>query len=138
VEALVSVGRSVHAGTGDEEEGDEDSPEPKRKRSRRSFPHAKRGGKDKGRDGDDEAQQNWEMADVPCPGSHSAFIHPPHPFTVPGGLELVPCGVSLKVCKFLCSVYSPVMLTLVQWGTRIFVFMSQVGQKLTFERWSNL
>jgi GATA-binding protein, other eukaryote len=143
-EALVSVGRGFHAGTGDEEEDDEDSPEPERKRSRRSFPHAKRGGKDKGRDGDDEeggeseAQQNWEMADVPRPGSRSAFIHPPHPFTVPGGFELVPCGVSLKVCKFLCSVYPPVMLTLVQWGTRIFVFMSQVGQKSTFERWLNL
>jgi hypothetical protein len=114
-EALVSVGRGVDAGTGDEEEEDEDSPEPKHKRSRRSFPHMKRGGKDKGRDGDDEeggeseAQQNWEMADMPRPGSHSAFIHPPHLFTVPGGFELVPCGVSLKVCKFEGSVYPPVI-----------------------------
>ena len=97
-EALVSVGRGVHAGTGDEEEDDEDSPEPKRKRSRRSFPRARRGGKDKGKDGDDEeggeseAQQNWEMADRP--GSRSAFIHP-HPFTVPGGFELPPLGSAL-------------------------------------------
>jgi hypothetical protein len=60
--------------------------------------------------GESEARQNWEMADVPRPGSRSAFIHPPHPFTVPGGFELVPCGVSLKVCKFLCSVYPPVIM----------------------------
>jgi GATA-binding protein, other eukaryote len=98
-EALVSVGRGVHAGTGDEEEDEEDSPEPKRKRSRRSFPRARRGGKDKGKDGDDEeggeseAQQNWEMADAPRPGSRSAFI--PHPFTVPGGFELPPLGSAL-------------------------------------------
>jgi GATA-binding protein len=100
-EALVSVGRGVHAGTGDEEEDDEDSPEPKRKRSRRSFPRARRGGKDKGKDGDDEeggeseALQNWEMADATRPGSRSAFIHPPHPFTVPGGFELPPLGSAL-------------------------------------------
>lgn len=98
-EALVSVGRGVHAGTGDEEEDEEDSPGPKRKRSRRSFPRARRGGKDKGKDGDDEeggeseAQQNWEMADAPRPGSRSAFI--PHPFTVPGGFELPPLGSAL-------------------------------------------
>lgn len=100
-EALVSVGRGVHAGTGDEEEDEEDSPEPKRKRSRRSFPRARRGGKDKGKDGDDEeggeseAQHNWEMVDAPRPGSRSAFIHPPHPFTVPGGFELPPLGSAL-------------------------------------------
>jgi len=99
-EALVSVGRGVHTGTGDEEEDEEDSPAPKRKRSRRSFPRARRGGKDNGKDGDDEeggeseAQQNWEMADAPRPGSRSAFI-PPHPFTVPGGFELPPLGSAL-------------------------------------------
>jgi GATA-binding protein len=102
-EALVSVGigRGVHTGTGDEEDDDEDSPEPKRKRSRRSFPRVKRGGKDKGKDGDDEeggdseAQQNWEMTDAPRPGSRSAFVLPPHPFTVAGGFELPPLGTAL-------------------------------------------
>ncbi len=100
-EALVSVGRGVHAGTGDEEEDEEDSPEPKRKRSRRSFPRVRRGGKDKGKDGDDEeggeseAHQNWEMADATRPGSRGGFIHPPHPFTVPGGFELPPLGSAL-------------------------------------------
>ncbi|KAI9464813.1 hypothetical protein F5148DRAFT_1150113 [Russula earlei] len=100
-EALVSVGRGVHAGTGDEEEDEEDSPEPKRKRSRRSFPRAKRGGKDKGKDGDDEeggeseAQHGWEMTDAPRPGSRGGFIHPPHPFTIPGGFELPPLGSTL-------------------------------------------
>ena len=98
-EALVSVGRGVHAGTGDEEEDEEDSPGPKRKRARRSFPRARRG-KDKGKDGDDEeggeseAHQNWEMADAPRPGSRGGFI-PPHPFTVPGGFELPPLGSTL-------------------------------------------
>ena len=100
-EALVSVGRGVHAGTGDEEEDEEDSPEPKRKRPRRSFPRARRGGKDKGKEGDDEeggeseAQHNWEMADLPRPGSRGGFLHPPHPFTVPGGFELPPLGSAL-------------------------------------------
>jgi GATA-binding protein len=100
-EALVSVGRSVHAGTGDEEEDEEDSPGPKRKRARRSFPRVRRTGKDKGKDGDDqeggesEAQQNWEMADAPRPGSRGGFIHPPHPFTIPGGFELPPLGSAL-------------------------------------------
>lgn len=100
-EALVSVGRGVHAGTGDEEEDEEDSPEPKRKRSRRSFPRAKRGGKDKGKDGDDEeggdseAHHSWEMADAPRPGSRGTFVHPPHPFSVPGGFELPPLGSTL-------------------------------------------
>jgi len=100
-EALVSVGRGVHTGTGDEEEDEDDSPAPKRKRSRRSFPRAKRGGKDKGKDGDDEeggeseAQHSWEMADAPRPGSRGAFIHPPHPFTVPSGFELPPLGSTL-------------------------------------------
>lgn len=99
-EALVSVGRGVHAGTGDEDDDDEDLPEPKRKRSRRSFPRVKRGGKDKGKDGDDEegreneAQQNWEMTDAPRPGSRGGFIHPPHPFTVAGGFELPPLGAA--------------------------------------------
>jgi GATA-binding protein, other eukaryote len=100
-EALVSVGRGVHAGTGDEEEDEEDSPEPKRKRSRRSFPRVRRGGKDKGKDGDDEeggeseAQHNWEMADANRPGSRGGFIHPPHPFHVSGGFELPPLGSTL-------------------------------------------
>jgi GATA-binding protein len=100
-EALVSVGRGVHAGTGDEEDDDEDSPEPKRKRSRRSFPRVKRGGKDKGKDGDDEeggendARQDWEMTDAARPGSRGGFIHPPHPFTVAGGFELPPLGSAL-------------------------------------------
>lgn len=100
-EALVSVGRGVHTGTGDEEDDDEDSPEPKRKRSRRSFPRVKRGGKDKGKDGDDEeggegeARQDWEMTDAPRPGSRGAFFQPPHPFTVAGGFELPPLGSAL-------------------------------------------
>jgi GATA-binding protein, other eukaryote len=100
-EALVSVGRGMHAGTGDEEEDEEDSPEPKRKRSRRSFPRAKRGGKDKGKDGEDEeggeteAHQGWEMADAPRPGSRGGFVHPPHPFSVAGGFELPPLGSAL-------------------------------------------
>ncbi len=61
----------------------------------------RRGGKDKGKDGDDEeggdseAHQNWEMTDAPRPGSRSAFIHPPHPFTVHGGFELPPLGSAL-------------------------------------------
>jgi hypothetical protein len=98
-EALVSVGRGVHT-TGDEEEDEEDSPEPKRKRSRRSFPRVKRGGKDKGKDGDDEeggeseAQQNWEMTDAARPGSRGGFIHA-HPFNVAGGFELPPLGSTL-------------------------------------------
>jgi GATA-binding protein len=100
-EALVSVGRGVHAGTGDEEDDDEDLPEPKRKRSRRSFPRVKRGGKDDRKHGDDEeggeneAQQNWEMTDATRPGSRGAFIHPPHPFTIAGGFELPPLGTAL-------------------------------------------
>ncbi|KAI0272385.1 hypothetical protein BC834DRAFT_999454 [Gloeopeniophorella convolvens] len=100
-EALVSVGRSVHAGTGDEEDDEEDSPEPKRKRSRRSFPRAKRGGKDKGKDatdedgGDSEARQDWEMADATRPGSRGGFVPPPHPFSVPGGFELPPLASNL-------------------------------------------
>jgi len=97
-EALVSVGRSVHAGTGDEEDDDDDSPEPKRKRSRRSFPRVKRGGKDKGNDEEgreSEARQDWEMTDAARPGSRGGFIHPPHPFTVAGGFELPPLGSAL-------------------------------------------
>ena len=100
-EALVSVGRGVHAGTGDEEEDEEDSPEPKRKRSRRSFPRAKRGGKDKGKDGDDEeggeseAHHGWEMADAPRPGSRGGFVHPSHLFGVPSGFEPPPLGSTL-------------------------------------------
>ena len=108
-EALVSVGRGVHAGTGDEEDDDDDSPEPKRKRSRRSFPRVKRGGKDKGRDGDDEegreseARHDWEMTDATRPGSRGAFIHPPYPFTVAGGLELPPLGSSTDLSGMLAS-----------------------------------
>ena len=98
-EALVSVGRGVHAGTGDEEEDEDDSPGPKRKRPRRSFPRARRG-KDK-KDGDDEEggeselHQNWEMADAARPGSRGGFIHPPHPFIGPGGFELPPLSSAL-------------------------------------------
>ncbi|KAH9992723.1 hypothetical protein BJV74DRAFT_834035 [Russula compacta] len=102
-ETLVSVGRGIHTGTGDEDEDEEDSPEPKRKRSRRSFPRAKRGGRDKGKDGDDEeggeseAQPNWEITDAHAhrPGSRGGFIHPSHPFTVPAGFELPPLGSTL-------------------------------------------
>ncbi len=47
-EAPVSARRGVHAGREEEE-----SPEPKCKRSRHSFPRVRRSGKDRGKDGDD-------------------------------------------------------------------------------------
>ncbi len=52
-EALVSVRRGVHAGTSDEGGEEEESPEPKCKQSRHSFPRVRRSGKDRGKDRDD-------------------------------------------------------------------------------------
>lgn len=100
-EALVSVGRGVHSGPGEDEDESEEQEAPKRKRARRTKRAGGKGKGDKGQDDEEGGEssgreaQAWEMqVDRPSAG----LMH--HPFASPhphGGFDLPPLNAALEM-----------------------------------------